>query len=98
MRPEEEEGEEDPSRAERVMSRALGIILEKKGDMGLDNKVAHTDPSMVRKVRSRVANTGENNAPAKTFQMTEPGNDQACFQMAVMDMTAMTCHICQSPL
>lgn len=93
-----EAAEDVPSRAERVISRALGIILEKKGDMGLERRVAQMDPHMVRKVRRRVAKTGEKSAPASTFQMTEPGIDQACFQTAVMAMTATTCHISQCPL
>lgn len=92
------DAEDEPSNADRVISRALGIMEEKKGDMGLERRVAHMDPHMVRKVRRRVANTGEKSAPASTFQITEPGTDQACFQTAVMDMTAITCHISHRPL
>lgn len=52
---------------------------------------------VVRTLRKRVARAGENRAPANTFQITLPGIDHACFHMAEMAMTPMTCNRGQVP-
>jgi len=66
-----------PSIALRVMSNARGNILTKKGASGADRRLAKIEPTVVSAVSRSVANHGENSAPARTFQSTLPGIDQA---------------------
>lgn len=65
---------EPPSRASRVIARARGKALLRKGAKGAANKEANIDPIVVNVVRRRVAYAGENNAPARTFyiKISEP--------------------------
>lgn len=56
-----------PSRAERVLSNALGKYRVRKGARGLESIVAQIEPRVVSRVRRRVAYAGEKSAPAKTF-------------------------------
>jgi hypothetical protein len=89
---------ESPSRAFLVRSRARGKKWVRNGASGVASIVAHTEPRVVRVVRRMVAYAGENNAPAKTFHITLPGIDQACFQTAVMAITPITWAIGPGPL
>lgn len=56
-----------PPRAFRVMSSARGKRLARKGPSGVERRVAHNDPIVVRVVRRMVAYKGENRAPPRTF-------------------------------
>jgi hypothetical protein len=56
-----------PSKAARVISRVLGKKWVKNGAKGADSIDAHTEPIVVKSVRSSVAKAGENRAPANTF-------------------------------
>lgn len=91
-------GSVSPSKLDRVMSRAFGNRYVRYGANGIASSEAHTEPIVVSRVRSSVANAVENSAPANTFQMTLPGIDQACFHIVEMAMTAMTCNRGPEPL
>lgn len=56
-----------PSRAVRVMSRARGKKRDIRGASGVANNVARIEPIVVNIVSRRVANTGWNKTPARTF-------------------------------
>jgi len=49
------------------MSNARGNKIARNGPKGVERRVAHTEPNVVRVVRRIVAYIGENKAPARTF-------------------------------
>lgn len=57
----------DPSKATRVNARARGNMLTKNGARGADRRLAKIEPTVVSTVMSKVAQSGENSAPARTF-------------------------------
>lgn len=83
------------SNADRVRERALGKSFSRIGPSGLLNNVLQTLPTAVRKVCKNVASMGFINAPANTFNSTDPGTLHAFFQT---DVTARTARMCVDPL
>ena len=72
------------------MERARGKRVETSGERGVERREARIEPRVVSNVMWRVAGKGERIVPAMTLMTTLPGMLQACFQMAVMESTAMT--------
>jgi hypothetical protein len=58
---------ESPPRALRVISKVRGNNFSRKGPRGVERRVAHAEPRVVRVIRKRVAYIGENRAPPRTF-------------------------------
>lgn len=81
---------EEPSSADRVMASTRGNTPTRNGARGAESRLAQIEPIVVRVVRRRVAKNGEKRAPARTFQITLPGIDHACFQTADTEITATT--------
>jgi hypothetical protein len=73
-----------------VIARARGNRAETSGERGVDKREARIEPIVVSNVMCRVAGKGERIDPAMTLTTTLPGMLHACFQMAVMDRTAIT--------
>ena len=68
---DDEEVEDDPSIAFRVISSARGKSLTRKGASGAARRLAKMEPTVVSAVRRSVANMGEKSAPARTFCVVE---------------------------
>ena len=80
-----------PSNADRVRERARGKRWDITGARGLERRVLHREPMVVKVVWRSVAEMGSMTVPARMFVTADPGTDHAFFQMLVTMRTATTC-------
>lgn len=64
---DEEDGEEEPSKACLVISMGRGNARDKVGARGMARRVEKIEPRLVSKVMTNVASKGWKRAPARTF-------------------------------
>lgn len=64
---DEEDGEEEPSKACLVISMGRGNARDKVGARGMARRVEKIEPRLVSRVMTNVASKGWKRAPARTF-------------------------------